>query len=120
VILFLFGLVNAGVVFTALAEPTWLVLGGLVIGKPIGVVLFGLIAARLLRFGLPEGMRVAELFIVGLVAGIGFTVALFFAAVAFDPGPVQDAAKIGALFSLVAALAALVAGKLLKVEKRGA
>ncbi|MEC7764351.1 MAG: Na+/H+ antiporter NhaA [Pseudomonadota bacterium] len=120
VILFLFGLVNAGVVLTAVAEPTWLVLGGLVIGKPLGVVLFGLVAARLLRLGLPEGMRVADLMIVGLVAGIGFTVALFFAAVAFDPGPLQDAAKIGALFSLVAALAAVVAGKLLKVEKRGA
>lgn len=120
VILFLFGLVNAGVVFTALGEPTWLVLGGLLIGKPIGVVVFGLIAARVFRFGLPDGMRVADLVIVGLVAAIGFTVALFFAAVAFDPGPVQDAAKIGALLSLLAALAALVAGKLLKVEKRDA
>ena len=119
-ILFLFGLVNAGVAFAALAEPTWLVLGGLVIGKPVGIFLFGLVAARLLRLGLPEGMRVADLFIVGIVAAMGFTVALFFAAAAFDPGPVQDAAKIGAFFSLGAAILAIALGKLLRVQKRRA
>lgn len=119
-ILFLFGLVNAGVAFAALAEPTWLVLGGLVIGKPVGIFLFGLVAARLLRLGLPDGMRVADLFIVGIVAAMGFTVALFFAAAAFDPGPVQDAAKIGAFFSLGAAILAIALGKLLRVQKRRA
>ena len=47
-------------------------------------------------------------------------VALFFAAAAFDPGPVQDAAKIGAFFSLGAAILAIALGKLLRVQKRRA
>jgi hypothetical protein len=60
---------------------------------------FGWLAARPLGFGLPPRMRVADLLVIGCVAAIGFTVSLFIAAVAFDPGPVQDAAKMGALMS---------------------
>lgn len=116
VVLFLFGLANAGVEFSAISEPTWLVLAGLVIGKPVGIFLFGWLGAR--GFGLPTGMRLADLFVVGCVAAIGFTVALFVASVAFDPGPVQDAAKMGALFSFGAAVLAILAGLVLKVEKR--
>jgi NhaA family Na+:H+ antiporter len=90
----------------------------LIIGKPFGVLIFGVLGAHVLRFGLPAGMRTADLFVIGCVAAIGFTVSLFIAAVAFDPGPVQDAAKMGALFSFGAALLAFVAGKLLGVEKK--
>lgn len=118
VILFLFGLVNAGVAFTAIGSPTWLVLGGLVIGKPVGVFLFGAFAAVVLRLGLPGGMRLADLVVIGFVAAIGFTVSLFVASVAFDPGLVRDAAKMGALFSFGAMFLALIAGKLLRVQKQ--
>jgi NhaA family Na+:H+ antiporter len=120
IVLFLFGLVNAGVVVTAMGAPTWPVFAGLVIGKPLGIALMGLVAARLLGLGLPDGMRSADLVIVGLVAAIGFTVSLVFAAAAFDPGPVQDAAKLGTLLSLVALPVALMAGRLLRVQKREA
>jgi NhaA family Na+:H+ antiporter len=51
------------------------------------------------------------------VAAIGFTVALFVASVAFDPGPVQDAAKMGALLSFGAAAISLIVGKLTRVQK---
>ena len=44
-------------------------------------------------------MRIIDLLIIGFVAAIGFTVSLFISAVAFPPGLVQDAAKMGALFS---------------------
>ena len=118
VILFFFGLLNAGVEFSAIAAPTWLVLAGLIIGKPFGVLLFGWFAAGPMRLGLPKGMRTSDLFVVGCVAAIGFTVSLFVASVAFDPGPVQDAAKMGALFSFGAAVLSIVAGKMLRVEKR--
>ena len=118
IVLFLFGLMNAGVEFSAIAAPTWLVLAGLIIGKPIGVLLFGYIGAHTLKFGLPEGMRTVDLFVIGCVAAIGFTVSLFVASVAFDPGPVQDAAKMGALLSFAAAAISLVAGKMAKVVKQ--
>lgn len=122
IILFFFGLLNAGVEFNAIGSPTWLVLGGLLIGKPLGVLLFGAMAAKPL--GLPEGMRVIDLFVIGCVAAIGFTVALFIASVAFDSTtmlgdtPVQDAAKMGALLSFGAAPVAILAGWLARVEKR--
>lgn len=118
IVLFFFGLLNAGVEFSSIAEPTWLVLAGLIVGKPLGVLLFGYIGAHVLRFGLPNGMRTVDLFVIGCVSAIGFTVSLFVASVAFDPGPVQDAAKMGALFSFGAAGISLVAGKLCHVQKR--
>ncbi len=120
IILFFFGLMNAGVEFSAIAAPTWLVLAGLLIGKPIGILFFGWLAAGPLRLGLPAGMRTIDLFVIGCVAAIGFTVSLFIASVAFDGGPVQDAAKMGALFSFAAALISILAGRMTRVEKRPA
>jgi len=118
IILGLFGLLNAGVVFESIGPATWLVLAGLLIGKPLGIFLFGWFAARVLRLGLPEGMRIVDLIVIGCVAAIGFTVSLFVASVAFDGGSVQDAAKMGALFSFAAAIISFTVGKLLRVEKQ--
>ncbi|MBX2853579.1 MAG: Na+/H+ antiporter NhaA [Rhodobacteraceae bacterium] len=118
VILLLFGLANAGVELSAIGEATWLVLAGLIIGKPFGILLMGWLAARPLGFGLPQGMKVSDLFVLGCVAAIGFTVSLFVASVAFQPGPVQDAAKMGALFSFGAAALSFLFGKLLSVERQ--
>ncbi|CUH39669.1 Sodium/proton antiporter NhaA [Jannaschia seosinensis] len=118
IILFLFGLVNMGVEFSAISTLTWLVLAALIIGKPLGVLIFGYVGAYALRFGLPDGMRTADLFVIGCVAALGFTVPLFLAAAAFDPGPVQDAARLGVLFSVVAAVISLTAGRLAGVRKR--
>ncbi len=124
IILFFFGLLNAGVEFSSIGSPTWLVLAGLLIGKPIGVLLFGWVAAHPLKLGLPAGMRTVDLFVIGCVSAIGFTVSLFIASVAFDSSvelngvSVQDAAKMGALFSFFAAVISLIAGKVLRVEKQ--
>jgi len=118
IVLFFFGLLNAGVELGSIGDATWLVLAGLIIGKPVGILLFGWVAAVPLKLGMPQGMRIVDLIVVGLVAAIGFTVSLFIASVAFDSGPVQDAAKMGALFSFIAAVLAIIAGKLTKVEKQ--
>ena len=118
IILFFFGLLNAGVVFGSIGEATWLVLLGLLAGKPLGIFLFGWCAARPLGLGIPEGMRIIDLIVIGCVAAIGFTVSLFIAAVAFDAGPVQDAAKMGALFSFASVIISILAGKLLRVQKQ--
>jgi len=126
IVLFFFGLLNAGVEFSSIGSPTWLVLAGLLIGKPLGILFFGWLAAGPMRLGLPEGMRIIDLFVIGCVAAIGFTVSLFIASVAFSSDvmlgdvPVQDAAKMGALFSFAAAIVSIIAGKLTRVEKRDA
>lgn len=117
VVLFFFGLLNAGVVFEAIGEATWLVLAGLIIGKPVGILLFGWLAARPMKLGMPAGMRIIDLVVIGFIAAIGFTVSLFVATVAFPAGEVQDAAKMGALFSFAAAIIAIVVGKITRVQK---
>lgn len=118
IILGLFGLMNAGVAFSAMGDATWLVLAGLLIGKPLGIFLFGWLAAKPLGLGLPQGMRMIDLVVIGCVAAIGFTVSLFVASVAFETGPVQDAAKMGALFSFGAAAISIIVGKLTRVQKQ--
>ena len=118
VVLFFFGLLNAGVEFSSMGDATWLVLAGLLIGKPVGIVMFGWFAAVPLKLGIPAGMRIVDLVVIGCVAAIGFTVSLFVASVAFDPGPVQDAAKMGALFSFAAAGVAIASGKIFRVQKQ--
>ena len=118
IILGLFGLLNAGVVFSAIGDVTWLVLLGLCVGKPLGIWLCAAFAAKVLKFGLPEGMNLKDVVVLGFAAGIGFTVALFVASVAFPSGTdVQGAAKMGALFSFGAAILTIVAGKMLGVVK---
>jgi Na+:H+ antiporter, NhaA family len=123
-VLFFFGLANAGVEFSSIGSPTWLVLAGLVVGKPLGIALFGWVAAYPMGLGLPTGMKTRDLFVLGCVAAIGFTVSLFVASVAFSPDQmlgdirVLDAAKMGALLSFGAAAIAIIAGRLAGVEKR--
>lgn len=117
-ILLLFGFANAGVEFSAIGDATWLVLAGLIIGKPIGIFLLGWFAAGPLGLGLPEGMKTNHLVVIGFIAAIGFTVSLFISAVAFPPGDIQDAAKMGALFSFGAVFLSLAVGRILKVEKQ--
>jgi Na+:H+ antiporter, NhaA family len=114
-----FGLVNAGVVFSAVGHPTFLVLAGLLLGKPLGIWGFGTIATRWLGFEMPGKMSGRELFVIGCAAAIGFTVALFVATVAFPPGAVQDAAKMGALASFSAAIVTWIAARLCRIEKQG-
>lgn len=116
-ILGLFGLVNAGVVFSHTGPATWLVLCGLLIGKPVGITLFTFIGERLFDLKLPDSMTYRHVITMGVVAAIGFTVALFVSTAAFaEPGVVQDSAKMGALGSFVGAAIAVILGKLLKVS----
>ena len=114
-ILGVFGFVNAGVLFTNVGVGTWLVLVGLVVGKPLGIVLFSLLG-RAFNLSLPDGMRWNDLIVLGCVAGTGFTVALFVSTVAFPMGSTLDAAKMGALFSFGAMGVAAVAARLLGVK----
>jgi len=118
IVLFLFGLANAGVEFSAFGDATLLVAAGLIIGKPLGIAIFGFIAARLLGLGLPAGMGFKDLIVLGCVAAIGFTVSLFVASVAFPAGDIQDAAKMGALFSFAAAFISVAAGRVFAIRRR--
>jgi NhaA family Na+:H+ antiporter len=114
--LLMFGLANAGVELSRVGTATWLVVASLVIGKSIGIFAFGTIAEKL-GFPLPEGVRKKELFVIGIIAGIGFTVALFVAGEAFVDPSLQAAAKMGAMLSCGAAVIAMIAAKILKISQ---
>ena len=91
----------------------------LLAGKPIGIVGMTVIGVKL-GLRAPGGLTYPHAVIVGVTAAIGFTVALFFTTAAFEPGPVLDEAKMGALFSFGAAPAAILLGRLLGVSPNAA
>jgi NhaA family Na+:H+ antiporter len=62
-------------------------------------------------------MQKKELMVVGIIAGIGFTVALFVAGEAFVDPAHQGAAKMGAMLSCSFALIAVIAAKLLEIKR---
>ena len=116
----LFALANAGVTFGDArlggdgATVLMGVIVGLVVGKPVGVMCFSWFAVRVGAAALPSGVRWSSILVVGLVAGIGFTMALFIATLAFPPGPLIEVAKLGILLaSLIAGVIGLAAGRLL-------
>jgi NhaA family Na+:H+ antiporter len=116
-VLLLFGFANAGVPFTQIGPGTYYVLAALLIGKPVGILLFST-AARLLGARLPAGVRLPHLLLVGTVASIGFTVSLFFATAAFPGGAALAETKMGALLSFIAAPLALAGSRLARTQRR--
>jgi Na+:H+ antiporter, NhaA family len=102
VIVPLFALANAGVALggdelSAAAESslTWAVIAGLVVGKLIGIggTTVAAVGARLGE--LPDGMRRSQAWGVASLGGIGFTVSLFIAQLAFEEPALQEQAKVG-------------------------
>jgi Na+:H+ antiporter, NhaA family len=114
----LFALANAGVTVSDASfagEPKLAFLGitlGLVLGKPLGVVAFSWLATRAGLAELPRGIGWLQLSLVGLVAGIGFTMSIFIAALAFPRGAILETSKVAILVaSTVAAVVAYVVGR---------
>jgi NhaA family Na+:H+ antiporter len=87
--LLFFGLCNAGVPFAAIGLETWITVLAIFVGKTGGIYLFTVIG-RACRLGLPAGMNMKEAFVMGNVAAIGFTVALFVTDVAFPKKLIDD------------------------------
>jgi len=115
----LFALANAGVLLSgdafdpAGAGTIALAVGvGLVVGKLVGVTSFTWLAVRLGLGALPTGVRWSQVVGIAGVAGVGFTVSLFVAGLAFEPGAgLEPAAKIGILAA--SATAAVVGSSIL-------
>jgi NhaA family Na+:H+ antiporter len=120
VIMPLFALANAGVtpgdgLGASLFHPVSLgVAAGLLLGKPAGIVLFSWIAARAGVASLPCDLGWRHLAGAGVLAGIGFTMSLFIADLAFEDAVLLGRAKVGIL------AASLVAGILGWALLRGA
>jgi NhaA family Na+:H+ antiporter len=96
----LFAFSNAGVVlnFNAVSEHLMIVLGvifGLIIGKPIGIFGFTYLAAKLKIITKPDNLGWDEIFAVGFLGGIGFTMSIFITQLAFVDDTMIDAVKLG-------------------------
>jgi NhaA family Na+:H+ antiporter len=118
IVLFLFGLVNAGVRFDRAGAGTWIVLASLLIGKPIGICL-AVVLTRAAGAVVPAALSYRDVLVLGCTAGIGFTVALFFCTAAFPAGELLEQTKMGALLSFGAAPLALIAAAALRVGRFG-
>jgi Na+:H+ antiporter, NhaA family len=98
-----FALANAGVALGGAhlhGDGLWLFAGivlGLVAGKPLGIVAAGAAAARL------GVTRMPGIALVGIVGGIGFTMSLFIAQLAFGDGPLLETAKLAVIVGSAAA-----------------
>ena len=116
-----FAFTNTGVVITAesikVASQSviaWGIFVGLVIGKPLGVLITSIAAKRSKLAEFPEGATNSSILATGSAAGIGFTVAIFIANLAFDDAQTQDIAVLAVIAaSLVSALLSIALFKLL-------
>jgi Na+:H+ antiporter, NhaA family len=116
----LFALANAGVSFEGLAlgtaAPRAVASGivlGLVVGKPLGIVLACMAAVALRLCALPEGVHWRHTALLGLLGGIGFTMSIFISNLAFDDPRLLAAAKFAVLVaSGLAAVLAILLGRL--------
>ena len=112
----IFAFANTGVVITAESIKgasqsliAWGIFFGLVIGKPLGVLIASLAAKRLKAAEFPEGVNKSSLLATGSAAGIGFTVSIFIADLAFDDAQTQDIAVLAVIVaSVVSALLSII------------
>jgi len=109
VILPLFALANTCVIIpndwlSALVTPNSLgILLGLVVGKPVGIFLFSFLATKLKLSTLPGDLKWKHIFGVGMLGGIGFTMSIFVALLAFNDPAFIDTSKIAIMISSVVA-----------------
>jgi NhaA family Na+:H+ antiporter len=117
----LFALFSAGVTIGSLSglgasltdSVTLGIIAGLVVGKPIGIVVTSFLVTRFRKVSLDESVSWPDIFGVGVLAGIGFTVSLLVSELSFPVDHVaHDRAKLGVLIAslLASLLAAVVLG----------
>jgi len=121
----LFALANAGVPLGQISlagDSKWVFWGvaiGLTIGKPVGIVMVSWLTVRCGLTSLPNGVRWSHIAVVGMVGGIGFTMALFIAQLAFPPGAELETVKFAILCgSIFAGIISFFAGyRILNVRR---
>ena len=110
--LFLFGLTRGGVDLGAFAPTTLVTLLSVWLGRPLGMLLFGLGFAALARLRLPPGIGLRDVVTIAALMGMGFTLPVLALDSALPGGAMQEAARLGLAISLLAGPAVwLVAGR---------
>jgi Na+:H+ antiporter, NhaA family len=119
----LFAFANTGVVITsesirdaATSAIAWGIFIGLVIGKPLGIVAASYAASKAKVADLPDGAAFNKIVATGSAAGIGFTVALFIADLAFDDAALQNIAVVAVIVASV--VSALMSTAFFKLSRK--
>ena len=104
----IFAFANTGVIVNSeslsLASKSliaWGIFLGLVVGKPVGILVTTIVAAKFKVADIPQGANSSLLTATGSAAGIGFTVAIFIAQLAFEDPALQELAIIAVIFASV-------------------
>ncbi|PYK35367.1 MAG: hypothetical protein DME58_01495, partial [Verrucomicrobia bacterium] len=120
----LFAFANAGVKIDLSLQQSEIgfgILAGLLLGKPLGIMIAALIAVKTGIAKLPQAVNWRSLLGYGLLSGIGFTMSLFIAMLAFDDTALVNAAKrgiiVGSLLAGVAGAVMLRTGRALNDAK---
>lgn len=111
----LFALANTGIIL----EEGWMtemttsnslgIIAGLVLGKPVGILLFCWLLVKFAKVGLPNNVQWKNLLGAAVLAGIGFTMSIFISNLAFADGPTISYAKVSVLIaSLIATILGLL------------
>ena len=115
-VLLFYGLVNGGVVIGGDMPGAWAILLAALVGRPVGI-LASIALAMAAGLRLPVRLHWRELIVVSIAASGGFTFALFFAASLIPAGPLLNELKLGALSTVVSAVLAVAAARLLHVGR---
>jgi len=123
----LFAFANTGVIINSdsLIQASkslvaWGIFFGLVIGKPVGILLSTLLAGKLKIAEIPSGANKSMITATGSAAGIGFTVAIFIANIAFNDRQITEIAIIAVIFaSVISALISWFMFKFLSKKDQG-
>lgn len=119
-----FALANAGVPLGGAdlsGDGFWVFVGiiaGLAVGKPIGIAGLSLLSSKLRIASRPADMRASGIALVGVVGGIGFTMSLFIAQLAFADRAVLDTAKLAVLAGSATAMIFGIAFGMIALRKR--
>jgi NhaA family Na+:H+ antiporter len=116
VILFFFGLVNAGVVLRGYDTGTWAVLTAALVGRPAGM-LAAIGAAVAVGLHLPPRVGWRDTVVATLAASSGFAFAMFYASGLLPAGPVREQITLGALATIAGALMTFAAARMLRVGR---
>lgn len=125
--LFFFGIANAGVPASSAGAGTAITISAILLGKTFGIFLLAMLGHKVFRMAFPPHTGVRELLLLGVVAAIGFTVAIFVTTVAFGTPPeaisssiatkYEQEMKMGALLSFASGFIAIALGKVLGVKR---
>lgn len=106
---------------SALGEPfAQGILLGLIVGKPLGIGLFSYLSVKMKLCKLPEGTNWSQIFSIGILGGVGFTMSIFISMLAFDDKYIIDESKLMIMLASLTAgiIGFIVLNQVLRKKKR--